>query len=174
MYRNKSQGCRRIIGVDPGLASTGWGVVDFIGGKFRYIAHGCIETRPDSSRGERLLIIYQSIIKILETHKPNEAAMENLYFGRNISSAMSVAEAKGILYMALTQMKLPVQELTPNSIKKAVVGVTKAAKGQVQEMVRIILGLMENPKPDHAADALAAAICAAHNRSNVKFALDNK
>ena len=154
---------RRILGLDPGLASTGWGVVDFYNNKFRYIAHGCIETRPDSSRGERLLIIYQSIKKILQTHKPSEAAMENLYFGRNVTSAMTVSEARGILHLALTQSKLPVQELTPNSIKKAVVGVTKADKVQVQQMVRIILGIKDNPKPDHAADALAAAICAAHN-----------
>ena len=154
---------RRIIGVDPGLASTGWGIIDFYKGKFTHIAHGCIITLPDSSRGERLLVIYQSIKKILQTYKPSEAAMENLYFGRNVSSAMIVSEARGILQLALIQSKLSVKELTPNSIKKAVSGVTRAEKTQIQEMVRIILGLKEKPKPDHAADALAAAICSAHN-----------
>ena len=88
--------------------------------------------------------------------------MENLYFGKNISSAMTVSEARGVLLMALSARGLPVQELTPNSIKQAVVGVSKADKKQVQEMVRFLLGLAEIPKPDHAADALGAAICAAH------------
>ena len=154
---------RRIVGVDPGLASTGWGIVDFYSEKFRYIAHGCIETEANTPRGERLLIIYESFKKILKLYQPSEAAMENLYFGKNISSAMTVSEARGVLYMILTQFKLPVMELTPNAIKKAVVGVNKAEKNQIQEMVRFLLGLPEIPKPDHAADALAAAICAAHS-----------
>jgi len=153
---------RVIIGVDPGLASTGWGVLESSGGRLRYIAHGCIETSPEKTRGWRLLFIYQSFLKILKTHKPVSAAMENLYFGKNISSAMAVAEARGVLFMALTAHELPVLELTPNSIKKAVAGVTRAEKNQVQEMVRVILGLKEAPRPEHAADALGAAICAAH------------
>ena len=91
--------------------------------------------------------------------------MENLYFGKNISSAMVVAEARGVLLMALSAQGLPVKELTPNAIKKAVVGVSRAEKNQIQEMVRFILGLPEIPKPDHAADALGAAICAAHSNA---------
>jgi crossover junction endodeoxyribonuclease RuvC len=91
--------------------------------------------------------------------------MENLYFGKNISSAMTVAEARGVLLLALVSRGLPVREMTPNALKKAVVGVTRADKNQVQEMVRFILGLTEIPKPDHAADALGAAICAAHSSS---------
>jgi len=152
----------RIIGVDPGLASTGWGVIEISNGRLIYIAHGCIETGPDVKRGERLLHIYKSFQKVLKTYKPTESAMENLYFGKNISSAMTVAEARGILLLALTSGGLPVQEITPNAIKKAVVGVTRAEKAQIQEMVRFILGLKEIPKPDHAADALGAAICAAN------------
>ena len=162
-FRTDSRLNKRIlIGVDPGLASTGWGVLESSDGRLRYIAHGCIETGPEITRGERLLFIYNSFLKILKTHKPTAAAMENLYFGKNITSAMAVAEARGVLLMVLTSRGLPVLELTPNAIKKAVVGVTKAEKGQVQEMVRVILGLKEKPKPDHAADALGAAICAAH------------
>ena len=155
----------RFIGVDPGLASTGWGVVDFLNGRFLYIAHGCIETSREEQRGERLVFIHQSFLKILKTYKPAEAAMENLYFGRNISSAMAVAEARGVLLMTLTKQGLPVREMTPHAIKKAVVGVSRAEKKQIQEMVRIILGLSESPKPEHAADALAAAVCAAHSDS---------
>ena len=155
--------CRRIIGVDPGLASTGWWVVEYSGSRFRYIAHGCIETPASQGRGERLFFIYQSFVKILEAYRPGESAMENLYFGRNISSAMAVAEARGVLAMTLAQRALPVMELTPNAIKKAVVGESSADKAQIQDMVRLILGLGEIPKPDHAADALGAAICAAHS-----------
>jgi len=153
---------RRIIGVDPGLASTGWGVIEARKGRLFYIAHGCIETSSGDSRGERLFSIYKSFLKVLKTYKPSESAIENLYFRRNISSAMTVSEARGILLMALTAEGLPVHELTPNAIKKAVVGVTRAEKNQIQEMVRFILGLEEIPKPDHAADALGAAICAAN------------
>ena len=155
----------RIIGVDPGLASTGWGVVEFSQGRLRYIAHGCIGTDSGMNRGDRLLFIHQSFLKVLKTYQPSEAAMENLYFGKNISSAMTVSEARGVLLLALTSKGLPVRELTPNAIKKAVAGVTRAEKIQVQEMVRLILGLKDIPKPDHAADALAAAICAAHSGS---------
>ena len=151
----------RIIGIDPGLASTGWGVIESSRGKLKYVAHGCIETSADKSRGQRLVIIYKSFLKVIKTYMPEQAAMENLYFGRNISSAMAVAEARGVLLMALCSKGLPVLELTPNSIKQAVVGVSKADKKQIQEMVKLILGLEEIPKPDHAADALGAAICAA-------------
>ena len=153
---------RRIIGVDPGLASTGWGVVECSGGKLRHLAHGCIETRPDEMRGKRLMFIYESFLEVLKTYRPVEAAIENLYFGKNISSAMAVAEARGVLLLALTSQGIPIEELTPNAIKKAVVGVTNADKNQIQEMIRLILGLPEAPRPAHAADALGAAVCAAH------------
>ena len=153
---------RIIIGIDPGLASTGWGIIESSRSRLRYIAHGCIETHAEEKRGERLARIYNSFLKTLKTYKPVEAAIENLYFGKNISSAMTVAEARGVLLLALTARGLPVLELTPNAIKKAVCGVTKADKNQIQEMVRLLLGLPDIPKPDHAADALAAAICAAH------------
>ena len=147
------------------MASTGWGVVEYSRNKLLYIAHGCIATKAEQSRGERLVIIHKAFVKMLKSYKPSEAAMENLYFGRNISSAMSVAEARGVLLLALSSQGLPIQELTPNAVKQAVVGVSKADKKQVQEMVRLILGLKEIPKPDHAADALAVAICAAHTGS---------
>jgi crossover junction endodeoxyribonuclease RuvC len=98
----------------------------------------------------------------LETWKPGEAALETLYFGRNVSSAIPVAEARGVITAALAERGLPVREFTPNAIKQGVVGVASADKTQIQEMVRIILGLPEIPKPDHAADALGAAICCAY------------
>ena len=152
---------RRIIGIDPGLASTGWGVLDCTGGKILYVAHGHIETEAALPRAQRLLIIQQSIRSILSEYKPGEAAIETLYFGKNISSAIPVAEARGVISAALAEKGLVILELTPNAIKQGVVGVLKAEKKQIQEMVKFILNLDEIPKPDHAADALGAAICAA-------------
>jgi len=154
---------RRIIGIDPGLASTGWGIVDCAGGRVRYIDHGSIETKAGEPLAERLLTIMQSISSVLDTYRPTESAVEILYFGRNVSSAIPVAEARGVIFAALAEHGLPVCELRPNAIKQGVAGVARADKKQVQEMVRIILGLEEKPKPDHAADALGAAICAANN-----------
>jgi crossover junction endodeoxyribonuclease RuvC len=153
---------RRIIGIDPGLASTGWGVVDYFRGKIRYLAHGCIVTQAGRPRAERLFFILTSIRAVLDEWRPGESALENLYFGRNVSSAIPVAEARGVISAILAERGLPVREFTPNAIKQGVVGVASAEKSQIQDMVRIILGLPEIPRPDHAADALAAAICCAH------------
>ena len=154
---------RRIIGLDPGLASTGWGIVDYEKSRVKYLAHGCIETKAAVPRAERLFYIYREINNVLDTYTPGEAAMETLYFGRNVSSAIAVAEARGVLSLAMAERNLSLTECTPNQIKQAVVGVRKAEKEQVQDMVALILGLPVIPKPDHAADALGAAICAAHS-----------
>jgi crossover junction endodeoxyribonuclease RuvC len=154
---------RRIIGIDPGLAASGWGVVDFDKQRLMYIAHGCIATCPDRSRAERLFSIYKDFCSVLDRYKPGESAIETLYFGKNITSAMPVAEARGVLSMALAEREIPVREFTPRLIKQAVVGKGTADKGQIQEMVRLILGLPAVPTPDHAADALGAAVCCAHS-----------
>ncbi|MDR2103542.1 MAG: crossover junction endodeoxyribonuclease RuvC [Treponema sp.] len=154
---------RRIIGIDPGLASTGWGMIEYREGRIRYLAHGCIETKADRPRAERLFFILESLRTVLDLWEPRESALETLYFGRNVSSAIPVAEARGVIAAALAERGLPVREFTPNAIKQGVVGIASADKRQIQEMVRIILGLGEAPKPDHAADALGAAICCAHS-----------
>jgi crossover junction endodeoxyribonuclease RuvC len=148
--------------VDPGLASSGWGIIEFDNQRLRYIAHGCIETKADRPRAERLFFIYGQLCSVLETYGPDESAVETLYFGRNVTSAIAVAEARGVLSLALAQRGLTVREYTPNAIKQAVSGGGKSDKRQVQEMVRLLLGLDAIPRPDHAADALAAAICCAH------------
>jgi crossover junction endodeoxyribonuclease RuvC len=153
---------RRIIGVDPGLASTGWGIIDAGCRRLRYIAHGCVETRADQPRAERLFVIHEAIQNVLELYRPSESAIETLYFARNKTSALSVAEARGVLCMTLHQFGLAVREFAPNAIKQAVTGAGKAEKSQVQEMVRLVLALPVIPEPDHAADALAAAVCAAN------------
>jgi crossover junction endodeoxyribonuclease RuvC len=155
---------RRIIGVDPGLAASGWGMLEYSGQRARYLAHGCIETDSAQTRSERLLVIYNGIRTIIQEWHPVEAAVEVLFFARNVKSAIPVAEARGVLCMALAEAGLVVREFTPNSIKQGVSGVSGADKRQVQEMVRIILGLDAAPRPDHAADALAAAICAANSQ----------
>jgi crossover junction endodeoxyribonuclease RuvC len=148
--------------VDPGLASSGWGVIEYDNQRLRYIAHGCIETKADCPRAERLFFIYGQFVSVLETYRPAESAVETLYFGRNVTSAIVVAEARGVLSLALAQQGLVVREYTPNAIKQAVTGGGKGDKRRIQEMVRLLLGLDAIPAPDHAADALAAAICCAH------------
>ena len=157
----KQHNTRRILGVDPGLASTGWGILDDKDGKIEYIDHGVIITKADQDRADRLFFIMRSIRLIIEKFKPVEAAIERLFFGKNVTSAIPVAEARGVISAVLAEKSVIVHDFTPNSIKKGVTGTVSADKAQVQEMVKIILGLDEAPKPDHAADALAAAICAA-------------
>ncbi|MDR2602090.1 MAG: crossover junction endodeoxyribonuclease RuvC [Spirochaetaceae bacterium] len=154
----------RILGVDPGLASTGWGVVDVKEGDILHVNHGCIQTSKTLSNSDRFLFIYKSINEIIASYKPEISAIEKLYFAKNAKSAMPVGEARGVLTLALAQAGLEVFEFTPDAIKTAVTGVARADKRQVQEMVRIILGLDAPPSPDHAADALASAICAANTR----------
>jgi len=154
---------RRILGIDPGLASTGWGVLDDVDGSIVHIDHGIIKTKADCPRADRLFFILQCIRSLLKKYNPSEAAIETLYFGKNVSSAIPVAEARGVISAAIAERGIFLRELTPNAIKLGVAGHARADKEQVQEMVRIILGLDEIPKPDHAADALGAAICAANS-----------
>jgi len=151
---------RRIIGIDPGLASTGWGILDSVDRKIKYVDHGVIVTKADTPRAERLFFILQYIRDLIKKYKPQEAAIETLYFGKNVSSAIPVAEARGVISAAIAEKGIFLHEFTPNAIKQGVTGVSNADKKQVQEMVRLILGLEKVPKPDHAADALAAGICA--------------
>ncbi|MCX7656660.1 MAG: crossover junction endodeoxyribonuclease RuvC [Treponemataceae bacterium] len=158
---------RRILGVDPGLAATGWGLVEYESNRLIHVAHGCIETDPRLSRPERLLYIYRHVRDIIASYTPGEGAVETLYMGKNTATAIPVAEARGVVCMAMAERGLIVREYTPLVIKQAIVGRGKAEKHQVQEMVRFLLGLDTVPQPDHAADALAAAICLAHDTACV-------
>ncbi|MCL2520628.1 MAG: crossover junction endodeoxyribonuclease RuvC [Spirochaetaceae bacterium] len=151
-----------IIGLDPGLADTGWGVIKKDGAKSLYIAHGCITTGKDEGLEGRLLTIYNELIKILTAYRPQAAAIENLYFSKNSSSALEVAHARGVLMLALAGQHIKVNHYAPNTIKLAVTGYGKADKATVQAMVKLLLGLAEIPKPNHAADALAMALCCAN------------
>jgi crossover junction endodeoxyribonuclease RuvC len=159
LKRNKT----RILGIDPGLACTGWGILDNYSGSILYIDHGVIETKAGLPRAQRLFFILQSVRSIIDKYRPSQAAIETLYFGKNVTSAIPVAEARGVISAAIAEKGIPLHELTPNAIKLGVAGHAGADKKQVQEMVRIILSLDEIPKPDHAADALGAAICTANS-----------
>jgi len=145
--------------VDPGLASVGWGVIEEAGGKLVHLDHGCISTASGEEMGARLLFIYDELAALIEEWKPSGASMESLFFWRNVTSAIPVSEAKGVIRLAFVKAGVPLVEYSPTAIKQAVVGTSRAEKEQVQEMVRILLGLSTIPKPNHAADALAAAIC---------------
>ncbi len=147
-----------VIGIDPGLANTGYGIITFSKNKFQCLEYGCIKTNSDLTQGARLSIIFDRLSEIIEKYQPKEAGIETLYFAKNVSSAMSVSEARGIVMLALHRGGVRISEYAPNSIKKAVTGIAKAEKKQVQECVKLLLGLDKIPKPDHAADALAAAI----------------
>lgn len=157
-----SKKIRRIIGIDPGLANTGFGIIDYYNGRYRMVSYGCISTKADVPHGERLLTIYNRLQAVIDEFKPAEAGMETLYFAKNVSSAMGVSEARGVVSLCLAQNCISLGEYTPNQIKKAVTGNTTADKELVQNFVKLLLGLEEIPRPDHAADALAGAITHVH------------
>jgi crossover junction endodeoxyribonuclease RuvC len=161
-----------ILGIDPGLAATGYGVIEVVPNRFRHRDHGVITTEPGVPLGERLSYIYTELQKLIHAYGPSAAGIESLYFARNATSVIPVAEARGVTLLALTQAGLTPGEYPPQDIKQAVVGQGRAEKEQVQEVVRLLLGLTERPAPDHAADALAAAICHAHNAAFSERLLD--
>lgn len=154
---------KRILGIDPGLASTGWGIIDVIGNRYRLVKYGVIETSSEANHGERLLEIYNRLQIVINEFKPTEAGMETLYFAKNVTSALCVAEARGVVTLCLSQNCVKLGEYTPKTIKQSVTGTANADKKLVQQYVKLLLGLEVEPKPDHAADALAAAITHIHS-----------
>ncbi len=152
-----------IIGIDPGLAATGVGIIGSGKGKIRHLYHGVIQTSSEQSTAERLSGIFEDINSIIGDFRPDEAGIESIFFARNARSAIPVSEAKGVILLALHQHEILTKEYPPQAIKQAVVGRGRAGKEEIQEFVRLLLGLSELPKPDHASDALAAAICHFHS-----------
>jgi crossover junction endodeoxyribonuclease RuvC len=148
-----------VIGIDPGIANTGFGVVRMSGGRMVALDGGVIEIPPDASAGERLARLHEALGELIRWHEPKAMALEELFFGKNVASALSVGEARGVLMLAAAKQKLPCFDYTPQAVKKAVCGSGSAGKDQVQRMVASLLGLPEPPAPDHAADAFAVAIC---------------
>lgn len=151
-----------VLGIDPGLKNTGWGVIEQQGSRFRCIAYGSVATASQQTTAERLAEIHDAVTAVIARYRPEECAVESVYFGTNAKTAFATGQARGVALLAACA--LPIGEYGPAEIKMAVVGSGDADKRQVQYMVRAILGLSEEPQPDHAADALAAAICHANNR----------
>ena len=148
----------RVIGVDPGTGILGFGVIDITRGRAKMITAGVITTPAHTPLPERLEEIYVGLTDIIKETQPDVMSVEKLFFTKNITTAISVAEARGVAILTGRQADLPIYEYTPNEIKKSITGYGAAKKLQVQEMVRIQLGLQEKPKPDDCADALAAAL----------------
>jgi crossover junction endodeoxyribonuclease RuvC len=149
-----------VIGIDPGLARTGYGLVrQDPGGDLIYVAAGVITTPAESPIPDRLLELYSALTEILSLHRPQSGAVEKLFFQRNVSTAMTVGQARGVALLALAEASVPVGEYTPGEIKVAVVGYGGADKRQMQDMVRVLLSMEAPPRPDDVADALAVAIC---------------
>ncbi len=151
-----------ILGIDPGLAHTGWGVVETRGTQCRARAYGCVTTTADEPIEMRLGRICRTLVEVIEKYGPTELSIESIYFGENTKSAIATAQARGAAIVACSSAGLSVGEYTPMQIKQAVVGTGAADKRQVAYMVRSILALDHEPRPDHAADALAAAVCHAN------------
>lgn len=152
----------RVIGIDPGTGILGFGVIDIARGKIKLVTAGVISTPAHTPTSVRLEEIYNGLNEIMAETKPDRMSVEKLFFSRNVTTAMSVAEARGVAMLVGQQANIPIDEFTPMQIKQAITGYGKADKKQMQEMVRIQLGLTTVPKPDDAADALAAAIMCAY------------
>lgn len=148
-----------VIGIDPGTANTGFGVVRTAGERMAALDGGVIETASDLPVEQRLGRLHESLGELIRWHEPKAMALEDLFFGKNVASALSVGEARGVAMLAAAKHDLPCFDYTPQAVKKAVCGSGSAEKGQVQKMVATLLGLPEPPSPDHAADAFAVAIC---------------
>jgi crossover junction endodeoxyribonuclease RuvC len=148
-----------VLGIDPGTASTGYGVVENAGSRLRALADGVIETRPGVPLERRLADIHARVCELLDSYQPDAVAIEELYFGANAKTAFAVGQARGVVLLAAGQRAVPLRSYTPQQVKGAVCGHGAAAKDQVGRMVERLLGLPAPPGRDHAADALAVAIC---------------
>lgn len=162
----------RILGIDPGLAAVGWGVVDVDGARFVYRGHGFISTKAGSVMGERLALIRDSLLLVIDEYAPSEVAMEALFFSRNVTSALGVAEARGIIRLLCRDKGLTLKEYTPNDVKKAATGSARSGKEEVQNFIRLVLGINFVPKPNHAADALSIALCHGQYRTFCNSSVD--
>ena len=157
----------RILGIDPGYAIVGWGAVAYQNNTFRPLAYGAITTPAEMEFSTRLERIYEDMSELLRKAEPDALSIEKLYFNTNTTTAIMVAEARGVILLAAKQAGVPVYEYTPLQVKQAVTGYGRAEKKQIQEMTRILLNLEAIPKPDDTADALAMAICHGHSAGSL-------
>ena len=156
----------RVIGIDPGFAIVGWGILDFDGYRFTPVEYGAIITKPDVSFENRLEVIWDELSIILKKHRPSSMGIEKLFFTTNQKTAIDVSQARGIIVLCAKKHGVDVREYTPLQVKQAVTGYGKAEKQQVMQMVKTMLKLEKLPKPDDTADAIAIAICHAHSAGN--------
>ena len=164
----------RILGIDPGIAIVGWGVIDFDRMKGKAVDYGAITTGPEMKTEERIAEVFRQMQQIMDVYKPDAVSIEELFFNTNQKTGIIVAEARGVLLLAATLAGIPIYEYTPLQIKSAVVGYGRAEKRQVIDMVTRLLNLPKPPKPDDTADALAAALCHAHSGTSALADLFNK
>ena len=151
-----------VLGIDPGTARLGYGVVERQGSQLTMLDYGCFETTNDRPLEQRLFLIHEGIDDLIGTYRPEAVGVERLFFNKNVQTAMAVGQARGVVLLTAAQHGLPVLEYGPHEVKMAVTGYGRAPKDQVQRMVQLVLSMQELPKPDDAADALAVAVCAAH------------
>ncbi|MCR5523010.1 MAG: crossover junction endodeoxyribonuclease RuvC [Clostridia bacterium] len=163
-----------VLGIDPGYAIVGCGVVEYKDNKFRMLEYGAILTKAHEPFNERLEKIYDEADTLIKKYRPDAVSMEKLFFNTNQKTAIDVAQARGVLILAAQKNGIPISEYTPLQVKQSVVGYGRAEKKQVQEMTRIMLNLEKIPKPDDAADALALAICHCHSEGSLLGALKMK
>lgn len=157
----------RIIGIDPGYAIVGFGIIEYDNGKFKTVDYGAITTPARIDFNRRLEIIYADMCRILDAYKPESLAIEKLYFQNNQKTAIDVAEARGVILLSAIQRNILIREYTPLEVKKSITGYGQAVKKQVQEMTKRVLHLPAIPKPDDTADALAIAVCHAHTDNSL-------
>lgn len=160
-----------ILGIDPGYAIVGIGVVSYVATRFRVLDYGAVTTPADMPFDDRLVKIYDETAEVIEKYRPDAVSIEKLYFNTNQKTAIDVSQARGVLVLAVKKAGVPIYEYTPLQVKQSVVGYGRAEKKQVQEMTRILLNLPAIPKPDDAADALAMAVCHAHASGSAAFNL---
>jgi crossover junction endodeoxyribonuclease RuvC len=160
---------RTVIGIDPGTAITGYGVIrEESSGDLVWKTHGVITTPSDWEEPQRLLFLYQSLLQVIKDNQPDCCAVEKLFFQKNVKTALKVGQGRGAALIAVAEAGLTIGEYTPLAVKQAVVGYGKADKNQVQQMVKLLLNLDDIPQPDDAADALAVAICHLHSSRRIQ------
>ena len=157
----------KVIGIDPGYAIVGVGVVEYVNGRFTVLDYGAVLTEAGDSFDHRLEVVYDGVLEQAKLYKPDAMAVEKLFFNTNSTTAIGVAEARGCIRLAATHAAVPVFEYTPLQVKQAVTGYGGAVKSQVMEMTRMLLNLDKVPRPDDVADALAIAICHAHSAASL-------
>lgn len=164
----------KILGIDPGTAIIGYGLIDVQGQRYSALDYGCITTPAHTPMEQRLKLLYKGINQLLEQSHPDAVAVEELFFNRNITTAISVGQARGVILLAIAEHNIEFAEYTPLEVKQAIVGYGRAEKRQIQYMVTSFLKLKSIPKPDDAADALAIAICHAHYKNTDILRGENK